>query len=114
MPAFSSIALGISAAAAVAGAATTISQGQDAARRGKHSLIRQQNAQEQAKDAAAAQARQAEMANAQANKKAPDVGTILLGEQDPAKMGAGATLLSGANGIDPNRLLLGRGGKLGG
>lgn len=70
-------------------------------------------AQQQAKKKEEAQALQADEANGRANQKKADISSILAAAQDSSKMGIGGTLLTGAQGIDPNQLLLGKSTLLG-
>lgn len=70
-------------------------------------------AQKQAKDAANAQALQADEANGRANSKKADISSILAAAQDSSKTGLSGTLLTGAQGVDPNQLLLGKSTLLG-
>lgn len=70
-------------------------------------------AQAQAKKSAELQALQADEANGRANQKKADITSILAAAQDSAKMGLGGTLLTGAQGVDPNQLLLGKSTLLG-
>ncbi len=49
-----------------------------------------------------------------ANQKAPDVGTLRNRNQQEGKGGQGSTMLTGARGVDKDKLLLGRASLLGG
>lgn len=102
------------AAAAVAGviaAGVGAAEAKSGAIRGRR---RQQVAQEEAKAQAISQARKADEANAQANRKTADVNSLLTAEQQKALTGAGSTLLTGPSGVDAANLKLGRKTLLGG
>lgn len=73
----------------------------------------QASAQNQAETAAIRQEREAEMARAQVNQKAPDIVSLLGTEQAAANRNASSTLLSGPGGLDPSRLKIGRNSLLG-
>ena len=68
----------------------------------------QNRAVDQAKANAARTAQQADQANNRANAKAPDVAALLSANQQAAAGGAGSTMLTGATGVDPRQLTLGR------
>lgn len=103
MAAASSIALGILAASSLAGAVNARQQS-----------IQQQRAQGKAEDAAAKQEQLAAREMRKANRKAPDIATLLAGNQAGAQGGVGSTMLTGAAGVDPGSLSLGRSTLLGG
>jgi hypothetical protein len=93
------------AAAALAGTATSVYQGEQ-------QRSAQRKAGEQAKqDATKAAAQQTRETNA-VNARAPNVGALLSANQQAAA-GGGASL-TGPGGIDPNLLTLGRPSLLGG
>lgn len=74
----------------------------------------QRRAQDEAKNAALSQARRAEMDAMARNRKTPDMASLLSAEQAAAAFsGAGATLLTGAGGIDRKKLKLGQSSLLG-
>lgn len=98
----------VSALAAAGGAATAV----DSARAGRNANRRQGQAQEQAKAAAASQAREAETAANKANRRKPDIAAILSGAQNPGS-GIGSTMLTGAGGVPTASLALGRNTALG-
>ena len=93
--------VGISAAAAIQGQAAQ----QDAMRQ-------QKKAQDQATRAAASQQRQSEMTINAANRRSPDVSSIMAGASKAS--GVSGTMLTGPAGVDPNSLALGRSSLLGG
>ena len=99
-------AAGVMAAAAVAGTAYSIYNGQQQA-------SAQRGAQQQAKDAAAKQADAADQANNRANAKSPDVAAMLTANQNAATGGAGSTMLTGTAGVNPGTLQLGKNTLLG-
>lgn len=73
--------------------------------------------QNQANDAARARAEQLAAATTRAENKAgkaPDLGALLGTNALANKSGAGSTLLTGPQGVDPSRLTLGRNTLLGG
>ena len=80
---------------------------QDAARQ-------QKKAQDQAARAAASQQRQSEMVTNAANRRTPDISSIMSAASQAAKTGPSATMLTGPGGVDPNSLALGRSSLLGG
>ena len=128
MPLFTSIglALGASAAAAAAtgaavvGAAAaagglgyTIASGEDAKKKQADALSKQEAAQSQAVTAAEGQRLTSQMAINQANRKKPDVSSIMQAAGASASGGASGTMLTGPTGVDPNALSLGKSTLLG-
>lgn len=91
-----------------------IYEGQKADREQKRALRRQEKAQRDAEARAISQQRRSEQEFAKANRKQPDIGSILEGEQQAALSGASSTMLTGPGGVDPNQLRLGRRSLLGG
>lgn len=81
-------------------AATSIYQGEKA-----------RKAQHQAADQAR---RDADQAFNRANPKKPDAAAMLYGNQQAGSGGAGSTMLTGSQGIDPSTLSLGKSTLLGG
>ena len=73
----------------------------------------QSKAQQQAKDAALKQESAADQANNKANQKRPDTMAILDQAAQSGKGGASGTMLTGAAGVDPSALNLGRSTLLG-
>ncbi|MGU3629850.1 hypothetical protein [Comamonas sp. C24C] len=94
------------AAGALAGAATSIYQGEQ-------SRKSQNQAADQAKQAAQKTALQAEEATNAANAKTPDTAALGASNREAAASGQGSTMLTGPAGIDPNSLTLGRNTLLG-
>ncbi|MEB3212481.1 MAG: hypothetical protein VKL39_14070, partial [Leptolyngbyaceae bacterium] len=78
----------------------------------RRALNRQQAAQQEQSNAAAADARQAGEENARARRQQTNLGSLLTQAQQDALGGAGATLLNPA-GIDSQRLKLGKTSLLG-
>lgn len=74
----------------------------------------QKDAANQATAAANKQADQADQANNRANGKQPDVAGLASQNSMAAKGGQSGTLLTGAAGVDPKTLLLGKTTLLGG
>lgn len=96
----------IIAAAAVAGAAASVYQGQQQAKA-------QRSAADQAAQASAQQAAQAEQQFNRQNQKRPNVAGMTATNQQAAMGGAGGTMLTGPTGVDPTALTLGRNTLLG-
>ncbi len=129
MPLFTSVGLALGASAATAAAtgaaaigagAAAIGTGVSAAsamqgQQAQQDAARQQKkAQNQATAAAASQQRQSEMAINAANRRSPDVSSIMAGASKAASGGPSGTMLTGPAGVDPNSLALGRSSLLGG
>lgn len=94
-------------AIAAAGTAYSIYNGERAA-------SEQKKAQAEARANAKKQADAADQAFNAANKKSPDAGAMLAGNQQAGNMGGGgATLLTGPQGVDPSALNLGKNTLLG-
>lgn len=94
------------AAAAVAGTAYTIYNGQKQA-------DAQEKAQNQAQANADKQEKAADQATNRANQKNPDTSAILDAATQAGKGGASGTMLTGAQGVDPATLALGKNTLLG-
>jgi hypothetical protein len=77
-------------------------------------MRQQKKAQAQATQAAASQQRQSEMSINAANRRSPDVSSIMAGASKAASGGPSGTMLTGPAGVDPNSLALGRSSLLGG
>ncbi len=111
------LALGASASTAAAvgvgvyTAAATVGASMYSANQAKGA---QQDANNQATAAAKVQADQADQANNRANAKGPDIGGMDSANSMAAKGGQSGTLLTGAQGVDPKSLLLGKSTLLGG
>lgn len=80
---------------------------------GEQSRKAQNKATDAAKANALKQADAQDQATNRANAKAPDVGAMLAANEQAAKGGAGSTMLTGAQGIDPSTLSLGKNTLLG-
>ena len=74
----------------------------------------QKKAQKQAQAAAQAQATQADKEFNAANRKTPDIGSMLAGNQRDAMSGGSSTMLTGPSGVDTKSLTLGKSTLLGG
>lgn len=96
----------IGAIAAVAGSAYSIYSGEKAS-------SAQKKANAQAQTNAKKQAQQAEQDTNRANQKAPDIGALLSANQQQSLSGQSGTMLTGAQGVDPNSLSLGKSTLLG-
>ena len=97
---------GVITAAAVVGAAATIYNGKQQADAAK-------DASRQAQANADKQMKSADEANNRANQKQPDTSAILDAANQAGKAGASGTMLTGAQGVDPNQLALGKSTLLG-
>lgn len=100
-------AITIAATAAAVGTAYSIYSGERASKK-------QDQAQQAAQTAAAKQEKLADQAVNAANRKTPDVSAMLSSAAQMGKSGPASTLLTGAGGVDPNALLLGKNTLLGG
>lgn len=96
----------VMAAAAVAGAYVSYSNGQEQKKSAE-------SAQQQAQANADKQEKAADQATNRANQKKPDTGAILDAATQAGKGGASGTMLTGAQGIDPSTLSLGKNTLLG-
>ena len=124
MPLFTSIGIALGATAATAaavgavavgglavagaGLGYTIASGEDAKKKQAQALTRQESAQAQAVTAAERQRQTSEMAINQANRKKPDVSSIMQAAGESASGGAAGTMLTGPTGVNPNALSLGK------
>lgn len=88
-------------------------QGDQSRKANNANMRRQQQAQFAAESAAQRQMRENAAALAKANAKKPDIASLLGDAQDAAKQGLGATMLTGAGGVDQSTLTLGRPSLLG-
>ena len=111
--AFGAVALGVGAAAAAGGLGYSIASGEDAKKKQAQALRRQESAQAQAVTAAEGQRLTSQMAINQANRKKPDVSSIMQAAGASASGGASGTMLTGPTGVDPNALSLGKSTLLG-
>jgi hypothetical protein len=100
-------------AVAGAGLGYTIASGEDAKKKQAAALSRQESAQTQAVSAAERQRQTSEMAINQANRKKPDVSSIMQAAGESASGGAAGTMLTGPTGVNPNALSLGKSTLLG-
>ena len=103
--------MGLELIAMMALAGQSAMQGKRQERAQKASLEEQRGAQSQATARAQSQAKQARQAEAKAGKK-PDVSSRLGQERMRSAQGPGATMLTGAGGVRPGSMLLGRKGSL--
>lgn len=90
-----------------------IVQGERAKSAQKEAIRRQDAAQREATNRATAEQRRQEMERRRLNKKTPNVAGILKREQGASTSGVGSTVLTGAAGVSPGRLMLGRSSMLG-
>lgn len=93
-------------AAAVASTAVAYQNGQEQKKSAE-------SAQQQAQANADKQEKAADQATNRANQKKPDTGAILDAATQAGKGGASGTMLTGAQGIDPSTLSLGKNTLLG-
>ncbi len=98
---------------AAAGAGYTIASGEDAKKKQAEGLKKQEAAQQEAVRVAQNQQRKSEMAINQANRRAPDVNSIMQAANSASKGGPSGTMLTGPTGVDPNALSLGKSTLLG-
>lgn len=102
--------MAVTGSIALIGAGIAVYQGQQADKANRRNVRDQQAAQQQATARAASQQRQVAFEQAQANRKQPDVASLLLDELSRQNQGVGSTLLT--SGIP--KLRLGRKSLLGG
>jgi membrane protein involved in colicin uptake len=113
MAAFTSIMMGIAAAASAASVGMAYKNGQDQKEASAKAVAQQEAAQKQAQANADKTAAEADQANNKANQKSPDTSAILSAASQSGKGGASGTMLTGAQGVDPNLLNLGKNTLLG-
>jgi hypothetical protein len=101
------------AAIAAASLGYGIYSGQKAQAGQQKALALQKTGQQQAVQSALSTQRQGAIAQNAANQKAPDVASILQRAALAAKGGMGSTMLTGAGGIQPGMLNLGKTSLLG-
>ena len=101
------------ASAGLIGAGASAAGAVDAHQRGKRAEGRQAQAQATAERRARSTQRENEIAQNRANRRQPDIASILANAQRQGQ-GVGGTLLTGQGGLDASRLRLGSGGLLGG
>jgi len=111
--AFTSIALGLTAAAAAASVGASAYQGHQQRKQARGAALQQMEAQRLATSRAAAEARRQEQQNRELNRKGPNLGSLLGAERRRGSSGPGATTLTGAAGVSAERLTLGRSSLLG-
>jgi arginine exporter protein ArgO len=95
------------ATAAAVGTAYTIYSGEKAAKA-------QKSAQQEARNTAVKQEKAADEAMNAANRKTPNTAAIMDRAAQMGKSGPASTMITGAGGVDPNQLALGRNTLLGG
>ena len=99
--------MGFTAAAIALGAGalgSSVYQGQRSAAAQKRSLASQEQAQKEAVAMQQAQRRESEEAANKANRKTPDIATIMAQAMQPSTGGAASTMLS--SGVNPSSLNL--------
>jgi Flp pilus assembly protein TadB len=97
----------VMAAAAVAGTAYSVYQGERASKE-------QNKAQKEARQRAQQQRNQAEQDANRMNRRGPNAQGMMDAAQQSSRGGASGTMLTGTQGVDPNSLSLGRNTLLGG
>lgn len=102
------------AAAAVASTAVSVYNGMEQKKDAKNALAQNQQAAAEQKKAADAQAKTAEEQMNAANRKSANTASVLDAATQAGKQGASGTMLTGAQGIDPNALNLSKNTLLGG
>jgi uncharacterized protein HemX len=105
-------ALVASAAAAAAGTGYAVYAGEQGRKAQKEAANRQEAAQREAATQARSQQRRSQQAMAMANRREPDVASILQSTMDAG--GPTSTMLTGPMGVNPADLNLGRQSLLGG
>lgn len=103
----------IGAAVGAGGLGYSIASGEDAKKKQADALSKQESAQKQAVKAAEGQRQISEMAINQANRKKPDVSSIMQAAGESASGGSAGTMLTGPTGVNPNALSLGKSTLLG-
>lgn len=99
-------AIYVAAAVSAAAAATSYYQGQK-------QMGAQKSATKQAKAASDLTAKQQEEATNKANSRSPDVASLMYDNMENASGGQSGTMLTGAQGVDPASLSLGKSTLLG-
>ena len=107
------IIAGAALAVGAAGVGYTIAAGEDAKRKQADALGKQERAQTQAVASAETQRQQSQQLVNQANRKKPDVSSIMQAAAAASSGGAAGTMLTGPTGVDPNALALGKSSLLG-
>jgi len=97
------------AAAAAAGTGATISSSISAKNQQEKALQQQKKAQSAAAGTAASEQRMSQQAQAAANRKAPDIASLMASAGTPGSN----TMLTGPSGVNPNTLSLGKSTLLG-
>ena len=101
--------MGFSAVLAFAAMSQSVIQGEKQGRAQKRALHEQKQAQQQAQSRAIGAEKLSAMDEAKANKKKPDVSSLLSRERKGAAKGPGATMLTGPGGAGSGgKMLLGR------
>lgn len=91
----SGVAIAITAGVAAAGLGVSIYQGQAQRSNAKNSLNEQKRAQNEAENRARSQQRSSEEAQNMANRREPDIASIM---ENASKQGVSSTMLTGARG----------------
>tara|TARA_B100000902_G_scaffold281821_1_gene267781 strand:+ start:352 stop:675 length:324 start_codon:yes stop_codon:yes gene_type:complete len=103
-----------SAIAAVASVGYSIYAGQKQQQQQKKALKMQEEANQDARETAKKEADRADVEMNRANRKKADVAAIQSKEDQSALSGPAGTMLTGVQGVDPNKLKLGGNTLLGG
>lgn len=101
------------AVATVAATAYTIYSGEENRKAQGEANKQAERAAQDARDNAKKTQQMQEQEINRANAKKPDVAAMLSGNEQAAKGGAGSTMLTGPQGVDPNALNLGKNTLLG-
>lgn len=110
----SGVAVAVAAGAAVVGTGYSIYAGEQQKKAQADALNQQRDAQSKAEASALKQEKSAEEAQNKALAKTPDSAAILSSAEQASKSGVGGTMLTGAQGVDPNSLQLEKKSLLGG
>jgi hypothetical protein len=100
-------------AAAVIGVVGSVYSANQSSKNAKKALAQQESAQNDARKAAMQQEQAADEANNQANMKSPDTGAMMSAAMMSGKAGVSGTMLTGAQGVDKDKLKTGRSTLLG-
>ena len=108
------IAAVVTVAAVAAGTGYSIYQSQEGKKSQEKAMQEQKRAQDQAAAQAESQSRKSEYAMNAANRRMPDMSSIMANAAKGAAGGPSGTMLTGPGGVDPNALALGKNTLLGG
>jgi hypothetical protein len=102
------------AVALTVGTVYSITQSQEGKKNQEKAMQQQKQAQEQAVAQAESQSRKSEFAMNAANRRMPDISSIMANAAKAASGGPSGTMLTGPGGVNQNALALGKNTLLGG